>query len=277
MSLPPPIEHCVRHPNVVTGRHCTRCDRPACNECLIQADVGSHCIDCVRRARPAQRERMRYWSAARPDLATRALVAVNVMVYVWVVSGRLTGSTIGTFNDREIRIGLSQVFIDNGEWYRLISCGFLHFGLLHLGMNMLLLWQLGQILEPALGRSKYLLLYLAALIGGSTGALLLSPNALTGGASGAVFGLMAAAAVGLQQRGVNPLRTGIGATLILNLLITFAIPGISVGGHLGGAIIGGAVGYAMLEPRWNRSTPWAAWVAPVIAIVSCVAVVATLP
>lgn len=277
MSLPPPIEHCVRHPDVVTGRHCTRCDRPACNDCLTRADVGSHCVECVRRARPPQRERLRYWNAARPDLATRSLVAVNVFAYLWVLSGRLERTSIGIFNNRETQLGLSKVFIDNGEWYRLISCGFLHFGLLHLGMNMLLLWQLGQILEPALGRSKYLLLYVSALVGGSAGALVLSPDALTGGASGAVFGLMAAAAVGLQQRGINPMRTGIGATLILNLLITFAIPGISIGGHLGGAIVGGAVGYAMLEPRWNRSTPWAAWVAPLIAVVFCVSIVASLP
>lgn len=277
MSLPPPIEHCTRHPDVVTGRHCTRCGRPACNNCLTQADVGSHCVDCVRRARPAKREQIRYWNAARHDLATRSIVAINVVVYLWVLSGRLVRSDLGIINSRELQLGLSKSFVDNGEWYRLVSCGFLHFGLLHLGMNMLLLWQLGQILEPALGRGKYVLLYLSALIGGSAGALLLSPTALTGGASGAVFGLMAAAAVGLQQRGVNPMRTGIGATLILNLLITFAIPGISIGGHLGGALIGAGVGYAMLEPRWNRATPWAGWVAPVIAVAFSLALVASLP
>lgn len=277
MSIPPPIEHCIRHPEVVTGRHCTRCGRPACNNCLTQADVGSHCVDCVRRARPPRREQLRYWNAARPDLVTRSLVAVNVVVYLWVVSGQSMLSNRGFINDRELRLGLSKSFIDAGEWYRLVSCGFLHFGILHLAMNMLLLWQLGQILEPALGRGKYILLYIAGLIGGSAGALLMSPNALTGGASGAVFGLMAAAAVGLQQRGINPMRTGIGATLILNLLITFAIPGISIGGHLGGAIVGGAVGYAMLEPRWHRTTPWAGWAAPFIAITFCVALVASLP
>lgn len=239
--------------------------------------MGSHCVDCVRRARPAKREQIRYWNAARHDLVTRSLVAVNVVVYLWVLSGRLVPTNLGVINDHELRLGLSKSFIDAGEWYRLVSCGFLHFGLLHVGMNMLLLWQLGQILEPALGRGKYALLYLSALIGGSAGALLLSPDALTGGASGAVFGLMAAAAVGLQQRGVNPLRTGIGATLVLNLLITFAIPGISIGGHLGGAIVGAGVGYAMLEPRWNRTTPWAGWAAPAIAIIFSVALVAALP
>jgi membrane associated rhomboid family serine protease len=167
-------------------------------------------------------------------------------------------------------MALSLYFIDNGEWYRLISSGFLHYGLFHVGMNMFLLWQLGQLLEPALGRGRFTLLYFAAMLGGSAGALALSPNALTGGASGAVFGLMAAAAVGLHQRGINPMKTGIGATLVLNLLITFAIPGISVGGHVGGALMGAAVGYAMLEPRWNRTAAWIAWAAPVVGMVASV-------
>ena len=81
---------------------------------------------------------------------------------------------------------------------------------------------------------------------------------------------MAAAAVGLHQRGVNPMKTGIGGTLILNLLITFTIPGISIGGHVGGALMGAAVGYAMLEPRWNRTASWIAWAAPIAAMVGSV-------
>ena len=174
------------------------------------------------------------------------------------------GSTVltngGAINGRELDMALSQYFIDNGEWYRLVSSGFLHYGLIHVGMNMFLLWQLGQLLEPALDRGRFALLYFAAMFGGSVGALAFSPNALTGGASGAVFGLMAAAAVGLQQRGVNPMKTG--------------IPGISIGGHVGGALMGAAVGYAMLEPRWNRTTAWVAWAAPVVGMVASVVFIA---
>jgi membrane associated rhomboid family serine protease len=184
------------------------------------------------------------------------------------------GSTVringGSINRRQWDMALSLYFIEDGQWYRLISSGFLHYGLFHVGMNMFLLWQLGQLLEPALSRGKFTLLYFAAMFGGSAGALALSPNALTGGASGAVFGLMAAAAVGLQQRGVNPMKTGIGGTLILNLLITFTIPGISIGGHVGGALMGAAVGYAMLEPRWNRSASWIAWATPIAGMVASV-------
>jgi membrane associated rhomboid family serine protease len=171
---------------------------------------------------------------------TRTIIAINIVVYFWTVAG-----------NREFDLGLSKFYIDNGEYYRIISSGFLHFSILHVGMNMFLLWQLGQLLESAMGRVRFTSLYFICMIGGAIGALILEPNALTGGASGAVFGLMAAAAVGLHQRGVNPFRTGIGTTLILNLVITFAIPGISIGGHLGGALTGAALGYVMLKPRWR--------------------------
>jgi membrane associated rhomboid family serine protease len=194
----------------------------------------------VRSARPSAAVRAKYWNASQNVLVTRTLIAINIVVYLWTVSG-----------NHEYDLGLSQIYIDNGEWYRILTSGFLHFGLLHLGMNMLLLWQLGQLLEPALGRTKFIALYFIAMFGGAIGALMLQPNGLTGGASGAVFGLMAAAAVGLHQRGVNPMQTSIGSTLILNLLITFAIPGISIGGHIGGALTGAAVGYVLLKPRWR--------------------------
>lgn len=271
MTLPPPaLEYCVRHPNIATGRHCTRCDRPACNDCLTPAPVGSHCADCIRAAKPPVRERVRRQYATQRILATRVLIALNVFVFLWMLLGS------GSLEQREFDLGLSLPYIQNGEWYRIVSSGFLHFGALHIGMNMLLLWQLGQLLEPALGEWKFSLLYFASMFGGAAGALLLTPNGLTGGASGAVFGLMAAAAVALQQRGVNPMRTGIGTTLVLNLLITFMIPGISIGGHVGGAVTGAAVGYAMLEPRWTRSTPVISWIAPVVAMTISVMFIATM-
>ena len=212
-------------------------------------------------------QRNSYKPNNNPFVFSNAIIAINLGLFVW--------SQISGVNRFQYNMFLSRIFLDNGEWYRIISSGFLHFGLIHVGMNMLLLWQLGQLLEPALGRARFTLLYFTAMVGGATGALLMNPNGLTGGASGAVFGLMAAAAVGFQQRGVNPMRTGIGATLMLNLLITFAIPGISIGGHLGGALVGGVIGYAMLEPKWQRDAPWIAWVAPVICIASSLLFIST--
>jgi membrane associated rhomboid family serine protease len=278
VTLPPPaLEFCTRHPDVPTGRHCTRCDRAACNDCLVQADVGSHCVDCVRRARPSRQERARYWNAAQPILATKALVVINLVVYIWVISGRDVATGAGVISGREFDLGLSKIFIDNGEWYRIITSGFLHFSIFHIAMNMLLLWHLGQQLEPILDRTRFLLLYFSAMFGGAAGALLIQPDGLTGGASGAVFGLMAALAVAYQRRGINPMDTGIGALLVINLLITFIIPGISVGGHLGGALTGAAMGYIMLAPRRAQDSALMHYVAPIGAMVLSVMLIIALP
>lgn len=206
----------------------------------------------------------------QPAFATRTLVAVNIAVFLWTGTGSAAfgGSSVSR---HQADLALMKPFVQDGEWWRLVTSGFLHFGILHIAMNMLLLWQLGNLLESAVGRGRFVLLYFAALVGGSFGALLLSPDALTGGASGAVFGLMGAASVALWHRGINPMQTGIGTTLVLNLLITFTIPGISVGGHLGGVIVGAAVGYVMFDPAVNRSSHWLTWAAPLAAIAACLA------
>ncbi len=243
----------------------------------MQADVGSHCVDCVKRAQPSRQERVRFWNAAQPILATKVLIALNLVIYLWVIAGRDVITGAGFINGREFDLGLSKIFIDNGEWYRVVSSGFLHFSIFHIAMNMLLLWHLGQMLEPILDRTRFLLLYFSAMFGGAAGALLLQPDGLTGGASGAVFGLMAAVAVGYQRRGVNPMDTGIGALLFINLIITFVIPGISVGGHLGGALTGAAVGYVMLAPRRMQNSPLIHYIAPIGAMVLAVLLIIALP
>jgi membrane associated rhomboid family serine protease len=171
-------------------------------------------------------------------------------------------STQGQFD-----LGLAEPFLEQGEWYRLVTAGFLHFGIIHLAFNMLLLFQLGQLLEPAIGRVRFALLYFGALLAGSAGALIMQPDALHGGASGAVFGLMGAAFIGMRNRGVNPFTTGIGTTLLLNLLITFTIPGISIGGHIGGILGGALAGWVVLAPPYARMPKWATYAAPAAVIV----------
>ncbi len=264
MSLPPPpvLAHCYRHPDRETGRSCTRCGKSACGDCLVQVSIGSHCLDCIKAARPDVKTRAKFWNARQPTLVAYALIGINVAVYLWTASSR----------QNEVKLALYKPFLQEGEYYRLVSSGFLHYGLFHIGMNMLLLFQLGQLLEPAIGRVRFALLYFASLLGGSFGALLLQPNGLHGGASGAVFGLMAAAAIGLHRRGVNVFKTGIGTILVLNLVITFTIPGISVGGHLGGAIAGAICGFVMLAPRHAVLPSWASYATPIaLAIVSVMA------
>ncbi len=157
---------------------------------------------------------------------------------------------------------ISRYFLEQGEWYRLISCGFVHFGLFHVAMNMMLAYQLGQMFEPRIGSLRFGLLYFASLLGGSVGALVLSPDAVTGGASGAVFGLMAAAIVGMRHEGLNPMRSGLGVTFVINLVITLTIPGISIGGHFGGAAIGAICGAVVLAPISWRLPKWLGIVVP---------------
>lgn len=212
-----------------------------------------------------------------PFVFTNAMISVNVGIYMW---GMLAGFGDSTGNDQLLRVQeamvISRQFIDDGEWYRLVSAGFVHFGIFHIAMNMLLLYQLGRLLEPSLGTLRFGLVYTASLLAGSAGALLLSPDALTGGASGAVFGLMAAGVVGLRQRGVNPMQTGLGLTFVINLLITIAIPGVSIGGHFGGAIAGALCGAAMIPSPRTRQPGW--WqVAVPIAIAVASVVIAVTP
>ena len=229
---------CYRHPGRVTGRACTRCGRPACPECLVQASVGSHCVDCVRASLPPPTERLRRWNATRALMVAPALIAVNAGAYVWSV----------TTNNGTAKLAVNAGAVHDGEWWRLITSGFLHFNILHIAMNMFALYQLGLLLEPALGRLRFGSLYFASLLAGSAGAIIASPHVNTGGASGAIFGLLGAAIVGLHRRGVNVWKTGLGPILLINLVITFGIPGISIGGHLGGLVAGGIVGGVMLRP-----------------------------
>ena len=302
MPLPPPPPPestststtlaCYRHPDRAAGRRCTRCGKPACDSCLVQATVGSHCPDCVKAAKPDARTRARFWSARQPLLVTMSMIAINVAVFVAVLLvTREAGALSGGVTDVHLRLGLSKdvlvqpiawqnddggVYVTQPDgWYRLLTSGFLHFGILHIAFNMYFLYVLGPMLEPALGRVNYLLLYLASLLGGSFGVILFDSGGITAGASGAVFGLLAAATVGLWRRGVNPFSTGLGATLILNLFITFAIPGISIGGHIGGAVAGAICGAVMLAPAYRRGPDWTIWATPLaVGIGSVVAVIA---
>jgi membrane associated rhomboid family serine protease len=140
----------------------------------------------------------------------------------------------------------------------------MHFGLIHIGFNMYLLYMLGQMLEPALGRVKFLLVYLAGMLGGSAGSLILdNPNSIAAGASGAVFALMGLAFVGYYLNGANPLNTSIGSLLMINLVITFLVPRISIGGHIGGAVAGAVMALVVMAPRHRGFPAWASYATPV--------------
>ena len=242
--MPTDTATCFHHRDRETGRSCTRCGQPACSECLRPAAVGSHCWQCVKAARPPVAVRAKRWNATAGPLVTKALIAANVVVFL-ITTVLTTAPERGP--DLANRLALYGPAVETGEWYRLVTAGFVHAGLLHLAFNMLLLYRLGEALESALGRVRFTVLYFFALLTGSAGALLVSPNVFTVGASGAVYGLLGAVAVGMRQRGASVWQSGIGSLLVVNLLFTFLVPGISIGGHLGGLAGGALLGAVLLR------------------------------
>jgi membrane associated rhomboid family serine protease len=177
---------------------------------------------------------------------TYALIAINALAYV-LTSGGSSGPA-GNLYGKGVLFG---PLVADGEWWRIVTSGFLHAGIVHIVLNMVFLWFLGTMLEPAIGKLRFGIIYLVSLVGGSFGALLLTPNDSTVGASGAVFGLMGAAILFMRNRGIGVMQSGLGLTLILNLVLTFR-PGISFGGHLGGLLAGGLLGYLMFEVAERR-------------------------
>ena len=211
---------------------------------MTPTPVGMRCPECAR-----QRTKVRTARTIQGEpRATQVLIAANVLVAIGVA---LSGAGLGT-DSLATQIGqrgaLFGPAVANGDVWRLVTSGFIHAGPIHLAFNMYLLWILGQMLESSLGSGRFAALYLTALLWGSFGALLLTPDAFTVGASGAVFGLMGAAAVELRSRGINPFQTDIGMLIIFNLGLSFVLSGISIGGHIGGlvggALAGMALGYA---------------------------------
>jgi len=242
---------CYRHPDREAGVRCQRCDRVICRECMRLSSVGFHCPECVAEE---VRRAPRIYRLHEPPYLAYVLIGLNLVV---ALAGILENS--GWFEGQLGRIGIdfallggglalgrdgvAVIGVDGGQWYRIITGAFLHSGPIHLGFNMFLLWQLGLMLEPVLGRPRFGLLYVVSLLGGSFGALLVAPDTFTVGASGAVFGLMGAVFLMERARGVNAMQSSVGFLIVINLVLTFAIPGISIGGHIGGLLAGAATGW----------------------------------
>ena len=222
---------------------------------MVQASVGFQCPQCAGARTTTVVSGRAAFGAASDLVATKVLIGVNVVAYLAMV---VTGGSLSQASGELFTWGATYgPLVAQGEWYRLVSGGFLHASPLHLGMNMFLLWLLGQALEPSLGRSQFVGLYLVSLLGGSLGVMLVDPASPTLGASGAVFGLMGALTVLQMRSGQNPWRSGIGTLIVLNLVITFMVPGISIGGHLGGLVAGalGAWGLSAAARRDQIGTP----------------------
>ncbi|MGV9413416.1 rhomboid family intramembrane serine protease [Nocardia sp. NPDC003693] len=257
-----PAPTCFRHPDRPTGLGCTRCGRPACPECLTPAAVGQHCVECVqqgrRDVRPVRTMTGAVQSAVGKPYVTWTLIGLNVLVFAltaFQAKNPVQNTDSQLFRDWR----LIPALVGEGEWWRVIGSGFLHYGPLHLLANMFALYVLGPYCEAALGRARYVSVYLVSLLGGSAAVTVLgNPGVATVGASGAIFGLFGAVAVIMLRTRQN--LTQILMLLVLNLIITFAVPGISMLGHLGGLFVGTlAAGGILYLPRWLKAkTPQAA-------------------
>jgi membrane associated rhomboid family serine protease len=253
---------CFRHPDRETYVSCVRCGRPACPDCLRSAAVGQQCVECVRNANRGSRQGAGQFGGrvamGRP-VVTYTLVALNVLAYiVEIVNGKTVdyGAMIGRAFDPTIR---ETVGVAVGDWYRLLSSAFLHeppgsgIGLLHIAFNMWALIVVGPSLERALGRGRFITVYLVSALGGSVlFYLLAAPNEPAIGASGAIFGLFGAWFV-LARRLRLDARMIVGL-IAVNLLISFTVSGIAWQDHVGGLIAGAALTAAFVyAPRANRT------------------------
>jgi len=251
------VPTCYRHPGRETYVSCVRCGRPACPDCLRSAAVGQQCVECIREAgrgtrRPAGAFGGRLVSGA---VVTWTLVAINVVAYIaenaFLSPVLNDGVMVG-------RIG-NSIGVANGDWYRLLSSAFLHeplntgTGILHILFNMWALIFVGPALEQMLGRLRFLAIYLVSALAGSVlFYLIASPAGLALGASGAIFGLFGAWFVLARKLRVDSRQ--IVGLIVINLVITFVVPGIAWQAHVGGLIAGGALAAAYAyAPRHNRA------------------------
>lgn len=219
---------CYRHPDRATALRCTRCDRHICGECMRGASVGQHCLDCARAGgAPVRRANVLTRVVTGTPVVTYGLIALSVLAFVAQLSS----------HELETELVLWTPAVADGQFYRLLTSAFLHYGPMHLLLNMWALYVVGPALEGGLGRVRYTTLYLLSALGGSVAAYLLAPlNAATAGASGAIFGLFGATL--LLGRRLNVDVGWIGALIVINLVFTFTVPNISWQGHLGGLITG---------------------------------------
>jgi membrane associated rhomboid family serine protease len=234
---------------------------------MTATPVGMRCPECSRQKTKTRSLRT---TSTQP---TVTIALIGICVILWL-GEFLSGGRGGSVSDNLSLLAASQdqtgqtIGVAAGQWWRLVTGGFLHDpqNPLHIGFNMYVLWWLGSLLEPALGRARFIALYAASLLAGALGAIVLAPAyQSTVGASGAVFGLMGAAFVLQRMRGINPMQSGIGPVILLNLGLSFLVPNISIGGHIGGLIGGALCGFAIEHLSRRRGSA-------LVPVLACAAV-----
>jgi membrane associated rhomboid family serine protease len=289
------VRRCYRHPDRETGVSCANCGRPICHECMIPAPVGFRCPECVKeasaggsRARVVSRGQIRSrWGAGGGVMGgnapvTRILVGINVALFIVEILLGAVGFVSGGSADALVSMGaLVPAYVADGEYWRLFTAMFLHAGVLHVAFNMYALYLGGSFLEIIAGRGKYLVIYLVAGLAGNVAVYALAaPYSVTIGASTAIFGIFGALFVySLHFRDTAAGRAlrSMGAVILINLLFTFLVPGISWQGHIGG-LVGGIAAVEALTAFGRRDlrAPFGARDAALLAVVLAVLVAVVL-
>jgi membrane associated rhomboid family serine protease len=250
--------YCYRHPDRETGLACSDCGRPICADCATFAPVGIRCPDhsgvrkgpTTKLKPPTVRRAPGLALASGQAPVTRILIAINAAIFLLtIVQGPGNFSPGGSIYLKWILYGPS---VAHGDWWRLFTAMFLHASILHIGFNMAALYFIGTPVEQYLGKARYLGLYLVSGLAGSAGALIQSPNTPVLGASGAIFGILGAMLI-LEWQVTGRLAGQAMTWIVINLVISFAIPGISWGGHVGGLIGGILITLAYGHWRGGRA------------------------
>ena len=245
---------CYRHPARETGVSCSSCGRPICPECMTPTPVGMRCPECARERTKVKTVRSRGRSSSVS--VTNVLIAINVLVFI---AETATGSSLGGVTQS----GVGTVYLKGAlygpfitvlhQYYRLLTAGFLHDGILHIAFNMWFLYILGPMLENAIGRLNFAFVYFASLLAGSFGSLLFQPDVPTVGASGALFGVLGALIVVAYFRRISIWQSGLGLILVINIVFSLTVSDISIGGHLGGLVGGAICGWLIVQLGEKRN------------------------
>jgi membrane associated rhomboid family serine protease len=253
------IPVCPRHPDRPAYVRCQRCGRPACPDCQRAAAVGFQCVDCVnetKRTTPSVKTVYGGAAAAGRPMVTFLIIGLCALIYVlqWLVPAD------AVYQNLAFATVYATPEFGVFEPYRMLTSAFLHSQgfILHIALNMYMLWIFGQALEPLLGRVRFLAVYLLSAFGGSVGYLLLTPDYIPGqsvsgvvGASGAIFGLFGAMLVVQRHRGGETRQLWV--LIAINGVIGFLVPQIAWQAHLGGLVAGAlcaaVIAYTPRGPR----------------------------
>ena len=241
---------------------------------MTPTPVGMRCPECSRERTQVKTIR----SLPQKPTATQALIALNVLVFIAEVGtgvplGGVSSGTGGTvFSHGDL---LGSAISTGHEYWRLLSSGFLHDGILHIAFNMFFLYVAGSMLEPAIGTVNFLAVYFVSLLAGSFGALLFQPHIPTVGASTACFGVLGALIVVAHARRISIWQSGLGLTLLINVVFSLSVKDVSIGGHLGGFVAGVITGALIVQLGERRRMEGAALLGcALVALVSVAGAIA---